>query len=109
MATIVPFRAVRPKPEFAPQVAAPPYDVVSLQEARTLAGENSHSFLRVGRAELELKDGTDPYSPEVYERGATNLRNLIKNNILFQEPQPLLGVYRQKWGTHEQTGLVALA
>jgi uncharacterized protein (DUF1015 family) len=109
MATILPFRAVRPKPEFAAQVAAPPYDVVSLQEARNLAGENPHSFLRVGRAELELKDGTDPYSPEVYERGATNLRNLIKNNILFQEPEPLLGVYRQKWGTHEQTGLVALA
>ncbi|MCZ6802215.1 MAG: DUF1015 family protein [Nitrospirae bacterium] len=109
MATIVPFRAVRPKPEFAAQVAAPPYDVVSLQEARNLVGENPHSFLRVGRAELELQDGADPYSPEVYERGATNLRNLIKNNILFQEAQPLLGVYRQKWGTHEQTGLVALA
>jgi uncharacterized protein (DUF1015 family) len=45
----------------------------------------------------------------VYERGADNLKNLIQQGILEQEKQPLLGVYRQKWGPHEQTGLVALA
>ncbi len=109
MATIAPFRAVRPKPELAPQVAAPPYDVVSLKEARDLAEGNPHCFLRIGRAELELGDGVDPYSAEVYQRGADNLRKLINDGVLVQEPQPLLGVYRQKWGQHEQTGFVALA
>ena len=109
MATIEPFRAVRPKPELASQVAAPPYDVVSLKEARDLAEGNPHCFLRIGRAELELGDGVDPYSAEVYQRGADNLRKLINDGVLVQEPQPLLGVYRQKWGQHEQTGIVALA
>jgi uncharacterized protein (DUF1015 family) len=109
MATIAPFRAVRPQPELAAQVAAPPYDVVSLKEARDLAEGNPHCFLRIGRAELELGDGVDPYSAEVYQRGADNLRKLINDGVLFQEAQPLLGVYRQKWGQHEQTGLVALA
>ena len=109
MAKITPFRAVRPKPEFAAQVSAPPYDVVSLQEARDIAEGNSQSFLRVSRAELELPDNVDPYSPAVYERGAKNLRKLINDGILFREEKPLLGVYRQKWGAHEQTGLVALA
>ena len=109
MATIAPFRAVRPKPELASQVAAPPYDVVSLQEARDLAGGNPYCFLRIGRAELELGDGVDPYSAEVYQRGADNLRKLIDDGVLVQEPQPLFGVYRQKWGQHEQTGIVALA
>ena len=109
MATIAPFRAVRPKPELAAQVAAPPYDVVSLKEARDLAEGNPHCFLRIGRAELELDDGVDPYSAEVYQRGADNLRKLINDGVLFQEAQPLFGVYRQKWGQHEQTGLVALA
>ena len=108
MATITPFRAVRPKPEFAAQVSAPPYDVVSLKEARDIAEGNPHSFLRVSRAELELDDAVDPYSPDVYQRGAENLRNLLHKGILSQEPQPLLAVYRQKWGAHEQTGLVAL-
>ena len=109
MATIAPFRAVRPKPELAAQVAAPPYDVVSLKEAQELAEGNPHCFLRIGRAELELADGVDPYSSEVYQRGADNLRKLINEGILVQESQPLLGVYRQKWGKHEQTGIVALA
>jgi uncharacterized protein (DUF1015 family) len=109
MAIIAPFRAVRPKPELASQVAAPPYDVVSLKEARDLAEENPHCFLRIGRAELEFDDGVDPYCAEVYQKGADNLRKLINDGVLFQEPQPLFGVYRQKWGLHEQTGLVALA
>ncbi len=109
MATIAPFRAVRPKSELAAQVAAPPYDVVSLKEARDLAEGNPHCFLRIGRAELELEDGVDPYSPEVYQKGADNLQQLIGNGVLVQEAQPLFGVYRQKWGQHEQTGIVALA
>lgn len=109
MATITPFRAVRPKPEWAAHVAAPAYDVVSLEEARNIAEGNPHSFLRVSRAELELNGEVDPYSPAVYQRGADNLRGLIKDGILAQEEQPLFGVYRQRWGTHEQTGLVALA
>ena len=109
MATIAPFRAVRPKPELAAQVAAPPYDVVSLKEARDLAEGNPNCFLRIGRAELELSDGVDPYSAEVYQKGVDNLRKLINDGVLVQELQPLFGVYRQKWGQHEQTGLVALA
>jgi len=109
MATIAPFCAVRPKPELAAQVAAPPYDVVSLKEARDLAEGNPHCFLRIGRAELELSDGVDPYSAEVYQRGADNLQKLISNGVLVQESKPLFGVYRQKWGQHEQTGIVVLA
>ncbi len=109
MATIMPFRAVRPKPEYAGQVAAPPYDVVSLDEARNIADGNPYCFLRVGRAELELADGIDPYSTEVYERGAANLRQFLEAGILVREGHPMFGVYRQRWEAHEQTGLVALA
>lgn len=109
MAVITPFRALRPTPDKAAQVAAPPYDVVSLEEARQQAEGNPQSFLRISRAELELQDDIDPYSPEVYEHGARKLQELIKKGILTQEPRPMLGVYRQKWGTHVQTGLVALA
>ena len=109
MATIMPFRSVRPKPEYAAQVAAPPYDVVSLDKARDVAAGNPYCFLRVGRAELELADGVDPYSTEVYQKGAANLQKFLEDGILVREPNPMFGVYRQRWGTHEQTGLVALA
>ena len=91
MARVSPFRAVRPKPEFASQVASPPYDVVSLDEARVLAEGNPHSFLRVSRAELELTGEVDPYSDRVYQHGADNLRKLIDSGIVHQEGQPLFG------------------
>jgi len=92
MATIIPFRALRPVPESTAQIAAPPYDVVSLDEARKIAEGNPHCFLRVGRAELELSDGVDPYSDEVYKHGAANLQGLIQQGRMVQEPQPIFGV-----------------
>ena len=109
MATVTPFRALRPKQELAAQVAAPPYDVVSLSEARKIAEGNPYCFLRIGRAELELADDVDPYSDAVYAHGAANLQNFICKGILVQEDMPLFGVYRQRWNDQEQTGLVALA
>ena len=56
-----------------------------------------------------MGDGVDPYSAEVYQRGADNLQKFINEGTLAQEAKPLFGVYRQKWGQHEQTGIVALA
>ena len=58
MATLRPFRALRPNADNASRIAAVPYDVVSTDEARALAGENPMSFLRVSRAELELCAGS---------------------------------------------------
>ena len=59
VATLRPFRALRPNPTDAAAIAAVPYDVVSTDEARALADGNPLSFLRVSRAELELPAGTD--------------------------------------------------
>ncbi|HWF85072.1 MAG TPA: DUF1015 family protein [Vicinamibacterales bacterium] len=106
MATLYPFRALRPKPADAACVAAVPYDVVSAEEARTLAEGNPLSFLRVSRAELELPAGIDPYADAVYERAADNLEKLKKHALVLEE-EPSVYFYRLKLGTHEQTGLAA--
>ena len=52
MAALIPFRALRPRPADAPQIAAVPYDVVSTIEAKALADGNPLSFLRVSLAEI---------------------------------------------------------
>ena len=49
MATLQPFRAMRPTRPDAARIAAVPYDVVSTDEARALACDNPLSFLRVSR------------------------------------------------------------
>lgn len=107
MATVKPFCALRPLPERAAEVAAVPYDVVNSEEALHLASDNPYSFLRVSRPEIELPDGTDIYSDEVYARAASNFQRLIEQAPLLVEDQPSFYVYSLRMGERTQTGLVA--
>lgn len=54
MAIIKPFRALRPLHSLVSKVAALPYDVVSLDEAKSISSKNDYSFLHVeiGRAHV---------------------------------------------------------
>ena len=63
---IRPFRALRPRPEVAADVAAPPYDVLSSDEARLRAAGKPRSFLHISKAEIDLSAEIDHYAPEVY-------------------------------------------
>ena len=104
MATLYPFRALRPCPSDAARIAAVPYDVVTTEEARVLADGNPLSFLRVSRAEIELPESTDPHSDAVYDRARRNFSTL-KDASLVVEDAPSVYVYRLRMGQHEQTGL----
>lgn len=106
MASVHPFRALRPKPDEAAKIAAVPYDVVSTDEARALADGNDRSFLRVSRAEIELPPNVDPYSDEVYERAARNFDRLKRSSLVLDK-EPSLYLYRLRMGAHEQTGVAA--
>src|SRR5689334_10613277 len=106
MATLHPFRALRPTPDTAASIAAVPYDVVNTDEARALADNNPLSFLRVSRAEIELSNGTDPYSNAVYERAAKNFAALRATSLVVED-EPSLYFYRLRMGGHVQTGLAA--
>ncbi len=105
MATIRPFRALRPGPKAAAAVSAVPYDVVSTAEARSLAQGNPLSFLHVSRPEIDLPDGTDPYSEVVYTRAAESFQKLRREASLSAEEAPALYVYRLRMGSSEQTGV----
>ena len=105
MAIVRPFTALRPAPARAAEVAAVPYDVVTTDEARRLAAGNPFSFLHVSRPEIDLPDGTDPYSPEVYEKAAASFQDLKKDSPLTREAEPRLYVYCLRMDGHEQTGV----
>ena len=107
MATLVPFRALRPTPECARHVAAVPYDVVSTDEARALATGNPLSFLHVSRAEIDLPPGTNPYAEVVYAAAASRFDALRRDAPLVFEESPSVYAYRLKGDQHEQIGLAA--
>ncbi len=106
MAVFRPFKAVRPLPEFASQVAALPYDVMNSSEAAEMAKGNPHSFLHVDKAEIDLPDGTDLYSEQVYLKAKENLGKLVSKNICAQDTEARFYIYRQIMNGRSQTGLV---
>ena len=109
MHLIKPFRGLRPLTDRAADVAAPPYDVMNTEEARVRAAGKPWSFLHISKPEIDLPAGTDPYSPEVYTRGAENLNGMIAAGVLKRDAQPCYYAYRLIMGKHTQTGLVAAA
>jgi uncharacterized protein (DUF1015 family) len=109
MALIKPFRALRPPESLAEKVAALPYDVMNVEEAKSMADGNPYSFLHVSRPEIDLPAEVDPYAEEVYEKGRENMQRFIAEGTLVQDRDECYYVYRQKMGAIEQTGLVVCA
>lgn len=109
MTSIKPFSALRPPKEIAAQVASRPYDVLSVPEAIQEAENNPHSFLHVTRSEIDLPEGTDIHSKEVYDKAADNLKKMIADGTLMQEEKPGYYIYRLIMNGRSQTGLVCLS
>ena len=106
---IRPFAGLRPAPGRADDVAAPPYDVLSSEEARTRAAGRPWSFLHISKPEIDLAPGTDPYAAQVYEKAAENLRRMVAQNVLVRDGHPCYYAYRLIMAGHAQTGLVVAA
>lgn len=107
MSIIKPFKAVRPKAGHAEQIVSLPYDVMNSAEAKVMAEGKPDSFLHVSRAEIDLPQGTDEHSQEVYDKARENFYNLIKSGALVQDEKPYLYIYAQVMNGRRQVGLVA--
>jgi len=101
-----PFRALRPRPELADQVAAVPYDVVNRSEAAQQARGNPRSFLHVGRSEIDLPPDVDPYDSRVYLRAREALDEFLRHGTLVRDGEPALYLYRQTMEGRDQVGVV---
>ncbi len=106
MATIVPFKALRPKPELASKLASLPYDVLNSAEAREEVKGNTFSFLHITKAEVDLPENVDTHSADVYEKAKQNLDAFIRKEILFRELKPCYYIYQLIMNGRSQTGLV---
>jgi uncharacterized protein (DUF1015 family) len=113
MSLIRAFRGLRPAAGQASAIAAPPYDVLSSDEARRIvhggAAGKPWSFLHISKPEIDLPHGTDPYSSVVYAKASENLKQMLAAGMLLRDETPCYYAYRLTMGDHVQTGLVAAA
>ena len=101
-----PFAALRPIPDLAGEVVAPPYDVVTTSEAVALAKDKPWSFLHISKPEIDLPAETDVYSAAVYDKASENFNRMISDGILKQDDGDYYYIYRLKMEDHVQTGIV---
>ena len=106
MAIFKPFKGIRPLSSDAHLVASRPYDVLSSSEARIEAEGNNLSFLHVIKPEIGLPSETNPYSEEVYKKGAEVYNNFKERGILSQDAMPSFYIYRLTMNGRTQTGIV---
>jgi len=109
MAIIQPFKALRPQPQLAKQVASRPYDVLNSAEAKKEAAGNPASFLHITKSEIDLPESVDIHDAQVYEQAKENLTAFIKRDLLFRESKDCYYIYQLIMHGRSQTGLVCLS
>ncbi len=107
MATIRPFRAIKPAEGKESAIAALPYDVYSSAEAREIVKDKPDSFLNIDRPETGFPKDHDMYAPEVYEYAAKYLNDMIDDGRFVVEDKPCFYLYSLTMGERIQTGFVA--
>ena len=106
MATVKPFKGIRPPRECVREIASRPYDVLNSEEARKEANGNEKSLYHIIKPEIDFPVGTYEYSPEVYEKAAENFRKFKEKGWLVQDKEEYYYVYAQTMNGRTQYGLV---
>lgn len=109
MATVRPFKALRPAPEYAEKVVSLPYDVMNRREAAEMAEGNPYSYLHICRAEIDMPEQENPYDRSVYEKAKSNIYDFFDRGIFIRESEPSFYIYRQIMNGRVQTGFVGCA
>jgi len=108
MSLVLPFKAVRPHPQFVSQVAALPYDVMTREEAQKAVAGNPLSFMHVEKSEVDVPDQTTSNDILIYQTAKRNFAEMREKGILVQDKSPCFYIYRQQMGGRAQTGIVGL-
>lgn len=106
MATIKPFRGLRPPKSIIKEVASRPYDVLNSLEARLEAEGNEKSLYRIIKPEIDFPIEIDEHQPEVYERALRNFNLFQDKGWLIQDDQENYYLYAQTMNGKTQYGLV---
>ena len=106
MATIKPFKGIRPPKQFVEEVESRPYDVLDSEEARLEAGDNEKSLYHIIKPEIDFPVGTSEYDPRVYEKAAENFQKFQNKGWLVQDDKEQYYIYSQTMNGKTQYGLV---
>lgn len=106
MAVLKAFKGWRPPVEIAGMLASRPYDVLDSNEARKEAEGNPYSLLHIIKPEIDLPEGVNLYSQEVYDMAHNNFAAFRNKGWLVQDDGERLYIYAQTMNGKTQYGIV---
>ncbi|MDR0833824.1 MAG: DUF1015 domain-containing protein [Candidatus Symbiothrix sp.] len=106
MASIKPFKGIRPAKQFVTDIVSRPYDVLSSEEARAEAAGNEKSLYRIIKPEIDFPAGKDEHDPDVYAKAAENFKLFQEKGWLKQDAKENYYIYAQTMDGRTQYGLV---
>ena len=106
MATVRPFKGLRPPRQLVEQVESRPYDVLDSEEARAEAGDNEMSLYHIIKPEIDFPVGTSEYDEQVYHKATENFRKFQDNGWLVPDAKPMYYIYAQTMNGRTQHGIV---
>lgn len=109
MATIRPFRGIRPPRTLVAEVASRPYDVLNSDEARAEAEGNPKSLYHIIKPEIDFNPPVDEHDPVVYDKARENFSNFQKQGWLVKDSAPCYYIYAQTMDSRTQYGFVIAA
>jgi uncharacterized protein (DUF1015 family) len=107
MATVLPFKALRPANDKVHLVASRSVDGYNLPELKDKLAGNPYTFLHVINPDYEDGIRTRPGSKERLSKVKKRFKSFVKQKILKRDEKAAYYIYRQLKNGHEYLGIIA--
>lgn len=107
MATILPFKAIRPSNDKVHLVASRSMDGYLHDELKAKLSENPYSFLHIINPDFDDGQHTKPGSKERLSKVKKKFKSFVRKKILKQDEKPAYYIYRQVKNNRDYLGIIA--
>ena len=109
MATVKPFRGIRPPEHLVERIESRPYDVLDSEEARQEAADNEMSLYHITKPEINFGVEVSEFDAQAYDSAKEQFEKFQERGWLVQDKQDCYYIYAQTMEGRTQYGLVVCA
>lgn len=109
MATVKPFRGIRPPEHLVERIESRPYDVLDSEEARQEAADNEMSLYHITKPEINFGVEVSEFDAQAYDSAKEQFEKFQERRWLVQDDKECYYIYAQTMEGRTQYGLVVCA
>lgn len=109
MATVKPFRGIRPPEHLVERIESRPYDVLDSEEARQEAADNEMSLYHITKPEINFGVEVSEFDAQAYDSAKEQFEKFQERGWLVQDDKECYYIYAQTMEGRTQYGLVVCA